>query len=130
MLVVVLATTVLAIGVLISKVIMFSWTKRVLLADEAHGALAEAALLLASLAWLINMYGVISVFGDRGQAVSFLPARQVRHTDQGVISLVPAWIAPTVVALFAAAALCLLLAGGLAVRSGKIPFISRKGSMR
>ncbi|MFI6851901.1 hypothetical protein [Streptomyces sp. NPDC050416] len=121
MLVVVLATTVLAIGVLIAKVIMFSWTRRVLLADMAHGTLAEAAVLLASVAWLINVYGVASVFGDRGRAVSFLPARQVRHTDHGVIDLVPAWIAPTVVALFAAAALCLLLAAGLAVRSGKIP---------
>ncbi|AXE88313.1 hypothetical protein [Streptomyces sp. Go-475] len=130
MLVVVLVTTVLAVGVLIAKAIMLRWTERLLLADAAHGALAEAALLLASLAWLINMYGVISVFGGPGQAVSLLPARQVRRTDHGVINLVPAWIAPTVVALFAAAALCLLLAVGLAVRSGKIPFISRKGSLR
>ncbi|MER6715320.1 MULTISPECIES: hypothetical protein [unclassified Streptomyces] len=130
MLVVVLATTVLAIGVLIAKAIMLKWTQRLLLAEAAHGALAEAALLLASVAWLINMYGVISVFGYPGQAVSLLPARQVRHTEHGVVDLVPAWVAPTVVVLFAAAALCLLLAAGLALRRGKIPFISRKGSMR
>ncbi|MFJ4564447.1 hypothetical protein ACIP4U_12140 [Streptomyces caelestis] len=36
MLVVVPATTVLAVGVLIAKVVKVSWTKRVRPADEAH----------------------------------------------------------------------------------------------
>ncbi|WP_159054501.1 hypothetical protein [Streptomyces dysideae] len=125
-LVVVLATTVLAIGLLTAKVIIISWTKRALLMSEAYGALLEVAVLLASAAWLINMFGVVSVFGDNGEAVSLLPVRQVRHTDHGVINLVPAWIAPTVVALFVVSGLCLVLAAGAAVRRGKIPFACRK----
>ncbi|UIX31075.1 hypothetical protein [Streptomyces sp. GQFP] len=125
-----MTTTVLAIGVLIAKAICIRWTKRALLMSEAYGALLEAAALLASVAWLINIYGVVSVLADRGEAVSFLPVRQVLHTDHGAIELVPAWIAPTVVALFVTSGLCLVLAVGSAVRSGKIPFISWKGSMR
>ncbi|CAM5444377.1 hypothetical protein [Streptomyces canus] len=115
---------------LIAKAITFSLTKRVFLNDTSHGALLEAALLLVSSAWLVNMFGLFSVFADAGEAVSFLPVRQVRHTDHDVIDLVPAWIAPTVVTLFAASGLCLLLAAGAAVRRGKAPFIHRKGPMR
>ncbi|WOX12257.1 hypothetical protein [Streptomyces sp. N50] len=100
------------------------------MSDEAHGALWEAALLLASTAWLVNVFGLVSVFADNGEAVSFLPVRQVRHTDHGVVNLVPAWVAPTVVTLLAASGFCLVLAAGAAARRGKIPFICRKGSVR
>ncbi|WP_328932715.1 MULTISPECIES: hypothetical protein [unclassified Streptomyces] len=125
-----MVTTVLATGVLIAKAISISWTRQVFVSDEAHGALLESALLLASAAWLVNIFGLVSVFADDGEAVSFLPVRQVRHTDHGVVNLVAAWVAPTVVTLFVASGLCLVLAAGLAVQRGKIPFISRKGSVR
>ena len=88
------------------------------MSDKAHGALLEPALLLASAAWLVNIFGLVSVFADEGEAVSLHPVRQVRHTDHGVVNLVRAWVAPTVVTLFAVSGLCLVLAAGSALGIG------------
>ncbi|MFI0263586.1 hypothetical protein ACH4OW_31700 [Streptomyces sp. NPDC017056] len=116
MLAVVLAVTVLAAGVLIAKAIGIFFTRRVFLASGLVGNLLEAALLLASTGWLVNFYGAASVFADEGEAVSFLPVRQVRDTGHGVIDLVSEWIAPTVTVLFTASGICLVAVVGAILR--------------
>lgn len=103
-------------GVLIAKAIGIFFTGRVLPASGLGTTLLEAALLLASTGWLVNMYGVVGVFADNGEAVSFLPVRQVRDTGHGVVDPVPGWIAPTVTVLLAASAICLVTAAGAALR--------------
>ncbi|OKH98099.1 hypothetical protein A6A06_28150 [Streptomyces sp. CB02923] len=99
-----------------AKVICIPLTRRVFLVPHAHGALIESAILLMSTAWLVNMYGAAAVFADIGEVVSFFPIRQIHDTGDGVIDLVPAWVAPTVTVLLALSGGCLIAGAGAFVR--------------
>lgn len=92
------------------------FTRRAFLASGPGRNLLEVAILLASTGWLVNMYGIASVFADNGETVSFLPVRQVRDTGHGVTDLVPGWIAPTVTVLLATSGVCLVSAVGAILR--------------